>query len=207
MDYITRIMASARVRLTGVVDDAIKLELFNTVDEFCRETDIWQEAIPFTTLPYVVDLVYDLVPTEGTILRLVDLTPADQPRPRTLNGTMRVPGELILHTPWNAGVDLVATVSLAPVDPTEAGTEFPVIADWIWQRHFTALVDGLIMKLAMTPDKPYTDPNLVIFHGKRFRNAIGVARMDNQRANLAGGQAWRFPEFGGGRRSSSGWPV
>lgn len=201
MDYISRIMNAARVRLTGAVDDAIKLELFNAADEFCRETDIWQERIPFVTVPPTPDVVYDLVPTEGTILRLLDLNRDDGSR-ITWPATMRIPGELVLPTQWEAGTNLVATVSLAPIDPTEAGTEFPIIGDWIWSRHFTALVDGLITKMAMVADKPYTDANLALYHGRRFRNAIGVARADNIKANMADGQAWRFPDFGGRRNSS-----
>src|SRR6188768_3751257 len=199
MDYITRIMAAARVRLTGAVDDAIKLEIFNTLDDFCRETDVWQEAIPFTTVAYTYDLVYDLIPTEGTILRLVDLYAANTVRPRPLAGTMRIPGELILQSNFDAGTPLVAVVSLAPVDPTEVGTDFPVVGDWIWQRYFNPILDGVISKMAMVPDKPYTDGDIAVYHGRRFRNAIGVARADNTKANVADGQAWRFPDFAGQR--------
>jgi len=201
MDYITRIMANARTRLTGVVDDALRMGLFEAVDEFCRETDIWQEDIAFDTVTYTPDLVYDLVPTEGTILRLIALKVTGQTG--SLNGTMRVPGELKISSMLNADVNVTATVSLSPIDPVEVGSEFPVIDAWIWQRHFTALTDGLIMKMASQVDKPYTSGTLVEYHGRRFRNAIGVARADNIKANLADGQAWQFPDFAAQRNSST----
>ena len=201
MDYIGRIMANARSRLTGASDDAIKLELFNAVDEFCRETDIWQESISFVTQANAPDLVYDLVPTLGTIVRLVDLQ-VDGGAQRGIQGAMRVPGELILATPFDAGINVTATVSLAPLDPVEADSNFPDIDDWIWQRHFTALTDGLIMKMSAIPDKPYTSDALAVFHGKRFRNALGVARADNIKSNVADGQTWRFPDFAVQRNTS-----
>ena len=201
MDYISRIMANARIKLTGAVDAAIKVELFNVVDDFCRETDIWQETIPFVTVANTPDLVYDLVPTLGTIIRLVGLNVTGQAR--QTSGIMRVPGELMLVTPFDAGVDINATVSLAPLDPTEGGTDFPEIDDWIWQRYFALLIDGLIYKMAVQPDKPYTDSSLVVYHGKRFRNAMSIARADNIKSNVADGQAWRFPDFAVQRNSSS----
>jgi hypothetical protein len=201
MDYISRIMAGARIRLTGAVDDAIKLALFETVDEFLRETNVWKEAIPFITVAHAPDLVYDLVPTKGTILRLVGLNVTGQVR--QISGVMQVPGELFLVTPFDSGVDITATVSLAPLDPVAVGSEWPDIDPWIYQRYYTALIDGLIMKMASQPDKPYTSDNLVVYHGKRFRNAIGVTRADIEKGNVGDGQAWRFPSFAVQRNSSS----
>lgn len=193
-------MANARMHLTGAVDDAIKVELFNAVDEFCRETDIWQEEIPFSTIAGA-GIVYDIVPTNGTILRLVDLRRVDGSIP--ISGTMRVPGELVLPFSFDAGTQMLVTVSLAPLDPTQVGSDFPVLDQWIWERHFQTLVHGVIYKMASQPDKTYTDGALVKFHGNKFRNEIGIARADNVRANTTDGQAWRFPDFAAQRNSST----
>jgi hypothetical protein len=199
MDYITRLMANARMHLTGAVDDAIKVELFNAVDEFCRETDMWTEDIVFPTVAGT-EMVYDLVPTLGTILRLVDLRRVEGNMP--VHGHMRIPGELILPFAFEADTQIRATVSLAPLDPTQTATDFPEIDAWLWDRHFNTFVHGVIYKMASQPDKTYSDTELVAFHGQKFRNHIGIARADNIRANTTDGQAWRFPDFAVQRNSS-----
>jgi len=200
MDYVTRLMAAGRIRLTGAVDDAIKLAIFTVVDEFCRETDIWQETIEFDTIAGT-DVVYDLVPTLGTILRLLWVEQGTTKAPAT--GTMQVPGELILPNIYTPGTHVAATVSLAPLDPTDPTNQFPVMADWMWQRYYPYFEDGLVLHMATQPGKPYTDPNLAAYHGRRWRKAIGVARADAVKANIADGQLWRFPAFAVQRSTTS----
>lgn len=192
MDYITRIMANARLHLTGVIDDAVKIGLFTIVDEFCKETNIWQEEIPVVVIAGE-NIVYDLIPTKGTPLRLMDLyTTVDK---ITYTGAMQIPGELVLSNSVNVGTQLLALISLAPIDPVEVVNEFPDIPSWIWARYNTLFVDGIIATMAAHPDKPYTNGTLVQYHGKRWRNGISVARADGTKQNMADGQAWRFPRF------------
>lgn len=198
MNYVTRLMANGRMHLTGAVDDAMKVELFNAVDEFCRQTNAWHETIQVQIVAGT-NLVYDIVPTYGTILRLMQVYPYGSRVPNT-QAHMRVPGELHFWHDMTIGDIYDVVVSLAPIDPTEAGTAFPVIDDWVWERFFDAFIDGLIMKMASQPDKPYTNAQLVQYHGRRFRNAISTARADLEKHNMADGQAWQFPFFAGRRR-------
>jgi len=200
MDHVTRLMANARIALTGAVDDAIKLNIFKVLDEFCRETNIWQETIEFDTIAGT-DIVYDLVPTLGTILRLIWVRQGDAKAPAW--GTMEIPGELILPNIYTPQTHIYATVSLAPTDPTEVGTDLPVVPDWFWHRYFPAFEDGLILKMASQPEKPYTSAGLANFHGQRWRQALGVARADAIKANVADGQLWRFPTFAAQRTSTT----
>jgi hypothetical protein len=193
-------MAFARVHLTGVVDDAVKLGIFSMVDEFCRETNVWQETIEFDTIEGN-DVVYDLVPTLGTIIRLMWTRQGNAQAPA--GGVMDIPGELVLPNIYTPGTHILATVSLAPLDPVDAGNSFPIIADWMWPRYYPAFEDGIVLKMASQPDKPYTDVNLAAYHGRRWRQAIGVARADAVKSNIADGQLWRFPQFAAQRASTS----
>jgi hypothetical protein len=190
MNYVTRIMANARVHLTGAVDDAIKLELFNAVDEFCKETNVWREEIPVTIIEGT-GIVYDLVPTLGKCLRLIDLYISDN-KIRVV-GEMLVPGELTITSPLGVGVVLTSVVSLQPFDPTDDTNNFPVVADWIWERYSVEITHGLIYKMTTQPNKPYSNTATAAYHGRKFRNAISVARADQTSGNIAGGQRWRFP--------------
>jgi hypothetical protein len=73
----------------------------------------------------------------------------------------------------------------------------------LWLRYFPAFEDGLILKMASQPEKPYTSAQLANFHGARWRQALGNARADMAKANVADGQAWRFPQFAAQRVSTS----
>jgi hypothetical protein len=193
MDYVTRIMAELRIKLTGAVDTNLKMGLFAAVDDFCQQTDAWKEDIIFTTVAYAPDVVYDLVPTKGVPLRLLDLYVTEGRLGRS--GMMQTPGVLTLTQPWSAGVGMTAVISLHPVDPTAVANDFPDIPEWMYERFWQAFVDGTIMKLAAEQDKPYTNNSLVAWHGQKFRNWMAIARADGTKANVASAQAWRFPSF------------
>lgn len=193
MDYITRIMANARIKCTGAVDAALRLELFNVLDEFCKETDVWREAIQVTTV--AGDVEYTLTPTEGRCLRLLELYTTNGQV--GVGGSMPVPGELRLFREQEAGMLLDAIVSLIPVDPTDTD-DFPIVADWLWERYTTEFIDGLLYKMMVQTGKPYSNPQLAMYHGRKWRNAISVARADTIKQNKADGQAWRFPRYAPG---------
>lgn len=191
LNYASRILANSRVKCTGVVDSNIKLELFNAVDEFCKQTNHWQEDIPVTVVAGD-NVVYDLVPTLGSPLRLISLKITDSKIP--VLGSMGVPGELLVDPTVAVGTALTATISLFPLDPLDTDPEgFPVIADWMWPRYYQEFTDGVLYKLLTQQDKPWTNAQLGAFHGQRWRNALGTARADGGNKNVADGQAWRFP--------------
>lgn len=185
----TRILNNAMVHLPGSVESAVKLELFNVMDQFFKETDIWKEQIEFTT---DADDTYEVTPTLGTIVRLVRVFDPDTEVPVT--ASMEVLGDLVLKTVPSNATDYVVEVSLTCVDPVTVGG-FPDCPDWIVTRYREAFTDGLIAKMAAQQKKPYTDAGKVNLHGRLFRKAIAGARADTERKNVRSAQAWRFPSF------------
>ena len=60
-DPLLRLMDNLRIKLPAALDGVIQLELFNALDEFCRDSQTWVEDVPFVTELDVFD--YDVTPT------------------------------------------------------------------------------------------------------------------------------------------------
>lgn len=76
--------------------------------------------------------------------------------------------------------------------PKVTVTHLPRIA----QTHFyEALRDGVLSRLFAHPSKPYSNPLLADFHGKRFRNSIALYA-GQAKKGFAGAGSWCFPSFG-----------
>src|SRR5262245_35673070 len=66
MDLMDRLLATIRIRLPAVTAQALNLELFNTIDEFFRQTSAWrwETSIPLT----FNEKQYPIFPPGGTDL-------------------------------------------------------------------------------------------------------------------------------------------
>jgi hypothetical protein len=185
---ITRLMSNARVHLPGALDTAIEQELFSVMDEFLQTSRIWREDIELTATADETE--YEILSEEGgSIFALLALkNENDIP----VAATMAVPGMIVLNAAPSSQATYTATVALTAVYPTSA--ELPDFPEWLIQSYGEVLVAGLIGRMMTQPAKPYFNERLAIFHGRRFRNGIARARLEAQRKNLHGAQAWSFPQ-------------
>jgi hypothetical protein len=193
---LERIMKNARVHLPGALDSAIQLELFNVLDEFLKTSQIWREEVSFTVRPD--RLTYDVESEDETAL-VVDLLEVKNSDGIPVRATMPVPEELTLGNLPQEVTTYTATVSLTVSDPVTTDN-YPRCPEWILTRHTQGIVDGIIARLMSQPAKPYTSERLATYHLRRFRDAMAVARVQANHANLHDGQAWTFPQnFATGR--------
>lgn len=193
----TRLMDNLRIKLPGALDGVIKLELYNVLDEFFRETLAWREDVQFTTV--VGDQTYQLTTTDDVqILTLMWVGPADEDgRPtwgRSVAAEMQEPGIIRLAEKPAAIDDYVVVLALTVADPTLADG-FPFIPEWTLTRYHGAIIDGVLSRMMSQPAKPYSNSSMAVYHGRRFRNACAVARSEARKNNVFAGQAWRFPKF------------
>lgn len=187
---INRLVKNIAVHVPGALDTVIKLELFNVLDEFCRDTLVWKEDIEFDTVVGET-LCYAVNAEPATIVSLVELVnEADTP----VAATMATPGEIVLKTEPSVVETLTATVVLTVVDPVD-GDGWPQMPEWLLRQYFQGILDGLVGRIMAHPAKPYTNERLSIYHTRRFRGAVALARAEAQHKNLHDGQAWRFPPF------------
>ena len=183
----SRITQNVELHATGALPSVVKLEFYNTLDEFLKDSNVWQEEIAFSTI--ADDDTYTIEPVDGVINRLMRLNDANN---IPVGVTMQVPGELVLNNTPAAVSALTATVALTCIDPTDSN-EFPIVPEWILDKYFNGIIDGIVGKLMMHPSKPYTNKEVSIYHTRRFRNVVTQAISEMKRTNLYGAQAWSFP--------------
>lgn len=191
---LSRLMDNARINAPGAIDTNIQLELFNTLDEFFRDTRCWLADITFATI--VGTTSYTLVPTQGTIISLsYVLDSGSIPK----SATMKIPAVVDLTYAPTQVETFTATVALNTVDPVDAAG-YPIMPTWLLAKYGAYILSGVLSKLMSQPAKPYYNQPLAIFHKRTFRAGVASARAEARHKNLYGGQTWRFPGFATGRQ-------
>lgn len=186
---LNRILNNARVHLPGVLDNAMKYEFFNVLDEFLKTTGLWKEEVTFAVTTTKVE--YVLVPTAGTIVRLIGVQNSDEIK---VNATMETPPYVVFDIEPQEVDTYTAKVVLTVTDPIK-NDGFPVIPEWILIKYLDELTDGLKARMMAQPKKPYSDERMGIYNLRRFRNAMAIAASDADHMHLQGGQSWAFPRW------------
>jgi hypothetical protein len=190
---LDRILNNAKVQLPGAIKDGIAYELYNVLDELLSESDIWWEDIPFDCEQGVLD--YSIVPVTGRIVHLIFLRYADTSiETAQIPSSMPEPGWLQWGRAPSEPKACVVRVSLTVLDPvTKAG--FPQCPTWILERYHALITDGLVYKMASQQGKPWTNDEIAVLHGQKFRNGIGaLAKVDYLHQHVRGAQRWRYPQ-------------
>lgn len=193
-----RIFDSAKIRLPGALDAAIWLEYFLICEDFLRETSAWKELIEFTATPATLSYIEApaqythilTLPTGSVAMNLFGVFDIEE---RPQKATMDVPGEIVLDEPPAQATQLYAYISLTVGEP--AGIDaLPEIPEWIEERHWPALLDGLLYRMMSQMGKPYSAAQMALIHGRRYHSRRSQARVEALRQNMYGAQAWRFPQ-------------
>lgn len=186
---IDRLMNNLRIRVPGATDAALKLELFNVIDEFCSDTNVWKEVIEVPITAGVKG--YILTPTGiSEIVRFMGLVNASG---ISITATMPVPGELLLRTTPSSATSAEATVSLTITDPVTRD-EYPVLPDWIWARYSLEFQNGVMGKMFSQIAKPYSNERMAIYHMRKFEGAVSRARVEARHDFTYAAQRWMFPQ-------------
>jgi hypothetical protein len=192
--HVQRIIDSARVSLPGATDGTMRLELFNVVEEFCRETNAWQDVSCLTLCPQQCE--YPIYSTDGNgeIYRLLGVENACPTDPKfTARSWMPIPGVLRVDFVPSAPQDLHVVTALSP---SELGRnqQFPGVPDWFISQYAPTLTAGLAGKMMAQPAKPYSSPQLATSNLGKYRRGIAQTRMFLQHGNLQEGARWNFPQ-------------
>lgn len=196
----------------GAADALIRLEVTAVMVDFTQETNVWIENIPFTTAATVGDFDYDLVLDGGTANRLMLVYDPALPGPQHwyMNGiSMIEPPVIHFVTQPELSKPLVARIAKACSTPQVTGTPpvptgYPVIDPWIVDKYTDVLYYGALSYLQSEPSKVFTDPKQAAQNASLYRSGKTQAKVEVQRANIYGGQAWAFPQ-GWSTISRKGW--
>lgn len=185
-----RLMNQARVKLPGSSDAGIKGELFEVFHEFFNDSSSWTENVPVSIL--VGTTTYSVAPGEGgTIIRLAGVVDATGlPQPAILND--RFNGITFSHA-YNNVQTFTATLVKNVVLPTQKDC-IPEVPEWVLPVFGPTILHGLLGKMMGQLSKSYSNDPLSVYHTKKFRDGIAMARTASLRRNTFGTQAWTFPQ-------------
>jgi hypothetical protein len=185
--YWAKLLAQAQAVLTGASNAELKVQLFDTLQEFFDGSNCWTETIEFTVIPDTLD--YKLMPLTGRILRLYGVQ--DQ------NGTLQQAAMPTIGTvhflyPFTNAQPMAAWVVKTVTDPLDCHP--PKIPDWVLPAYGNGILSGIIGNMMLQPGQSYSNQAMSQFHLTRFRGQIAHARVAMMRGNTVGSQAWHFPQ-------------
>jgi hypothetical protein len=187
-----RILDNTKLHLPGALEEVVKVELFNVLDEFFKESTVWREDIDFTLEAGVTE--YAISADSSNSARIHSLIKVVDEFDRPYRMTMDEPGVLNLITEVSSDTDVVATVIITTGEPLDSD-DFPLVPDWITEKYFQVLIDGLLSRLMASPGKPYFNERLSVLHMRKFSSGKALAKGFANRSNLFGAQRWRYPKF------------
>lgn len=208
---IQRLINNAQDRLPGAIPEAIQRELFNTMDEFFKGSNVWNEDLDVQIPAFdPLNTIYELTPTGPSLidkLLWVYEVNVDEPTERGpgVRASMSIPGELQLASQPSKPVTYRVTVALTVQDPVSRNgyVTFPA---WVLAKYRDVILDGLLGKMYSQPNKPYTNQQYAVLFMRKFKQGTVNAHHDWRRNNTYRMQAWAFPRFAGGtQRGHSGW--
>jgi hypothetical protein len=70
------------------------------------------------------------------------------------------------------------------------------LPDWMWEMYFEDFLDGVLGRCFSMPAKPWGNPTMAAYHGKRFRAHMSFRRQEARRGYVNDVAAWRYPVGG-----------
>ena len=186
--YWAKLIGQALVTLPGASDALLRVQLFDTLEEFFDGSNCWMETIKFTAVPDTVE--YKLYPSEGgRIIRLdsvLDQNNVPQAALMPEIGTVR------FQFPYSNPQPMLALVVKNVTDPLSCFP--PHIPDWILPSHGLKILHGLIGNMMLQPGQSYSNPALANFHMAKFNDGVSGAYVSSSKMNTVGAQPWSYPQ-------------
>ena len=189
-----RVFADIRKDLPSVSDAVVRQEIFRVMDDFTQHTNLWQETLPVDIVPNVQS--YNLpIPAEGKVNRLMFVYDISQPTPYwpMTNLMMRVPGVLLLPRMPGTGATWNCIVAKRTYEPLNSD-KYPDIDPWIVEKYADTIGRGILARLMLEPQKPYSNPMLAAANQKAYISGRSMARVNDSHANVYDAQNWKFPQ-------------
>jgi hypothetical protein len=196
-----RIFADVRKDLPSVPDAIVRQEIFRVIDDFSQHTNVWQEQVFIDILPQTWS--YNFVVQQGQPNRLLTMydaplnLPAPAPPPTSFwpdgPAFMRVPGIIQLSRVPITASRRAIVVAKRPlqIEPTNF---YPLIDDWIVDKYADTLGRGILARLQIQPQKPWSNPMLAQPNQRAYISGRSEARINDEHANTLNASNWKFPQ-------------
>ena len=189
---VTRLLNLARTELGGASDAGIKAQLYDVCREFFKDSNSWYEHIKLSVIAN--ERHYRITPADGgMILRLAAVFDNNKIALAAILPHLDPPSaELELVYPQNISFTARVVVTKQIVEPT-TDDMLPDAPRWLLPVYHETILDGVLGKMMGHSIMSYSNDTLSTYHLRRFRDGIMQARVASERANLYGGQSWRYP--------------
>lgn len=103
---------------------------------------------------------------------------------------------VVLRILWNPGSPdvWIATLSLSVADPTDPNGLPVEMPDWIIEKYYDYIAQGITGKLQLSPNKSYSSPKMAEYNMRKFHEGVGLARTEVRNFFNYAGQRWIFPQ-------------
>lgn len=183
----TRIYDNAQVRCSGVSLSAIKMELWNTIEDFALRSTAWRLTLNWTMGIGTSSIGFNPIDENTLVCNVMAVTGLTDyiVEPPALLVDRRAP------TAVRIGRAIVAT------KPSSFAADMP---NDLFSNRFEPMLDGTLYRLYSQPAKPWTSAKSAEYHGRRYSSAINAAQaaVSGAHSNQGG---WRYPYFAAGRRT------
>jgi len=209
MSCLDTLMIDVMAVTPGADKDYVKNLVLRTIAEFFTVSGAWVEVIgPVRARPGLKE--YLLEPRGGMITHMTKLyyneteipfkqfPAAQSPIPwdddERFRGPMGYgirPDLLALYSPEHHEMGDTFTVVVTKTTCRDA-TKFPPEVATTW---YETIYDGIIGRMYSMPKKPWSNPQMSVYHLRRFRNGMAAAR-NAQRHNFTSAESnFRFPAW------------
>lgn len=205
---VDQFLNQCRMKLPGSSNAGLRAELFDVLKEFFEDSNAWTEDIQFQATAGVRD--YTLAPLEdGQIIRLMGTWDEKGiPIPSFMRdfGTVR-----LACAPQNTPTSKWFSRVVKNVALPTTSDDIPICPDWALNVYSIHVQDGLLGKMMTQENKSYSNATQGVYHLRRFRTGIQIARTAAIRANGVGNQEWAYPRGWGSITQRGGvstaWPT
>lgn len=206
---VDRLIQTVRAHVPGVPEEMVKLELFNTIDTFFRRTLAWRFPNDITLLANTTE--YDVETPAGAVaVAAINAThngltmPTFEP-----SAVSMVAGQLawaftqpdvvlLANAPSSQQLAYPLTVMFAlsiQRDALEIDPGDWQLDDWMYDMFFGDWINGIYASLYGMPAKPWSNPQLAVFHGKKFWSGMSQRKRQANTGFVYGAVGWSFPRW------------
>lgn len=187
---LTRLYDNVQAVLPDVTLELIKMQAWNTIEEFYLRSTVRREIVYWNLAPNVQTLDFNPFDSDWQVAWVLSLD-------GLTNYRIAPPAQIVdltaLPTSTRNGSALLA------LKPASYSANLP---DEIFQQWFETLLDGTLWRLYRTPMKPYSSPQLAAFHASLYLSGVSRARAVASAGFTNGGGRWAYPYFARGRRKN-----
>ncbi|BBL74174.1 hypothetical protein [Methylomagnum ishizawai] len=174
----------------GCPDLAAKLDILRACIQFCREARVWRAWLdPVDVVAGQMEYALP-VPVGATVARVEEAGLGDaRLGPMTREDALERYGEgwdtALRGEPRNYLVPGPGTLALVPIPARDGAALLKVFAtleptptaatvpDWLLADYPETIAHGALARLLAVPGKPWSHPQLALWHGRRFQADIG----------------------------------